>query len=185
MHYGSMKQHSQASIKTILFVCRGNICRSPIAEGTFRHIAMQRGFVDHFHVESAGLSSWHIGKQPDLRAQDAMRSLGIDISHIRARRISPEDFETFDLILAMDRWNRNNLLRLAPAEHRDKIRLLLSYAPNLRVQEVPDMAFRNTDGVEYICQLIDAACRFLFVRLTAAAHSLPVAKPGFSVPVNG
>ena len=162
-----MKEDGSAAHKTILFVCLGNICRSPIAEGMFRHIAAQRKLLDHFTIDSAGLGSWHIGHPPDDRAQTAMRLRGIDISGLRGRRIIAADFEKFDLILAMDRTNRDALLKLAPKEHRDKVRLLMDYAPNLCVHEIPDPFFGKNNGFDYVCQLVDAACRGLLVSLTA------------------
>jgi low molecular weight protein-tyrosine phosphatase len=157
--------------KSILFVCLGNICRSPIAEGMFRHIAKQRGFADHFVIDSAGLGSWHIGNPPDDRAQAAMRHRGIDIGDRLARQITPCDFEKFELILAMDRANRNALLKLAPKEHQHKIKLFMDFAPNLSVHEIPDPFFGDVEGFDYICQLVDAACRGLLVTLTAAQPS--------------
>ncbi len=187
MHYELMTQKSHVSIKSVLFVCLGNICRSPIAEGIFRHIAEQRGFSHHFKIGSAGLGSWHIGHPPDQRAQDALRGMGIDISGLRARRVTPGDFESYDLILAMDRSNRNALLRMAPVQHREKIRLFLTYAPNLSVQEVPDPFFGDTANFDYVCQLVDAACRGLFVNLTSQTpvQSTPAAIPGLSLSANG
>lgn len=162
-----MKEDGSASHKSILFVCLGNICRSPIAEGMFRHIAAQRNLLDRFTIDSAGIGSWHIGHPPDDRAQTAMRLRGVDIGGLRGRRISPADFEKFDLILAMDRANRDALLKVAPKDRRDKIRLLMDYAPNLSVHEVPDPFFGKNNGFDYVCQLIDAACRGLLVSLTA------------------
>jgi protein-tyrosine phosphatase len=187
MHYELMTQSPHVSIKSILFVCLGNICRSPIAEGIFRHIAAQRGFSDHFKISSAGLGSWHIGRPPDQRAQDAVRAMGIDISDLRARRVTPSDFESYDLILAMDRANRNALLRMAPDHCREKIQLFLAYAPNLPVQEVPDPFFGQTRNFDYVCQLVDAACRGLLVTLTSQTpvQSTPAANSGLSVSLNG
>ncbi len=107
--------------------------------------------------------------------------MNIDVSNLRARRIQPGDFEKFDLILAMDRANRNNLLRLAPVQHRHKIRLFLSYAPNLPVQEVPDPFFGDAEGFNYVCQLVDTACRALLVSLTSEQsepdQAIPAANP--------
>jgi protein-tyrosine phosphatase len=179
-----MKGNVSSLEKSILFVCLGNICRSPIAEGVFRHTARQRGFSTQFRVDSAGLGSWHIGNPPDDRAQAAMRLRGIDISEQRARRITLADFQNFDLILAMDRANRNALLKLAPKEFHGKIKLFLDYAPNLCVHEVPDPFFGNEEGFDYVCQLIDAACRGLLVSLTvvqpadpAPAQATPASSP--------
>lgn len=182
-----MTQMPHISIKSVLFVCLGNICRSPIAEGVFRHIVTQRGFADQFRIGSAGLGSWHIGRPPDQRAQDAVRGMGIDISDIRARRVTPGDFESHDLILAMDRSNRNALMRMAPARYSEKIKLFLTYAPNLSVQEVPDPFFGDTANFNYVCQLIDAACRGLLVSLTSQTpvQSPPATNPRLSLSLNG
>jgi protein-tyrosine phosphatase len=179
-----MKQSSPIVKRSILFVCLGNICRSPIAEGVFRHIAAKRGFVDHFHVDSAGLGSWHIGHSPDERAQAAMRLHGIDISGLRARRVSHEDFAAFDLILAMDRANRNALLKLAPKEHQGKIALLMDYAPTMSVEEIPDPFFGDAYGFDYAYQLVDAACRGLFVSLTAQKPTQATPAPAAKSPAS-
>ncbi len=115
-----------------------------------------------------------------------MRSRGIDISEQRARRVTAADFETFDMILAMDRSNRSALFKLAPSDHHSKIALFLEYAPNLSVQEIPDPFFGDKDGFDYACQLIDAACRGLFVSLTANAatsQTTPAITP--FAPING
>ncbi|MGB0083785.1 MAG: low molecular weight protein-tyrosine-phosphatase [Rhodomicrobiaceae bacterium] len=184
-HSSLMKDHLLRLEKRILFVCLGNICRSPIAEGIFRDVTIQRGFGKNFIIDSAGLGSWHIGNPADERAQAALRLRGIDISGKRARRIAQEDFETFDLILAMDRSNRDHLLKLAPKQHQHKIALLMEYAPNLSIHEIPDPFFGEANGFDYACQLIDAACRGLFVSLTAQAGSqaTPAARP--LAPLNG
>jgi protein-tyrosine phosphatase len=100
-----------------------------------------------------------------------MRLRGIDISGLRGRRITPADFDKFDLILAMDRANRDALLKLAPRdEHRNKVHLLMDYAPNLSVHEIPDPFFGQSKCFDYVCQLVDAACRGLLVSLTAKPH---------------
>jgi protein-tyrosine phosphatase len=141
-------------------------------------------------VDSAGLGSWHIGNPPDERAQAAMRIRGIDIGDQRARRITLSDFEQFDLILAMDRTNRNALLKLAPKDYHHKIRLFLDYAPNLCVHEIPDPFFGDHDGFDYVCQLVDAACRGLLVSLTTQqpmAQTTPATPPASRplAPLNG
>jgi len=176
-----MKHSAPVPRNSILFVCLGNICRSPIAEGVFRHIFENRGYRGVFHVDSAGLGSWHIGSPPDERAQAAMRLHGIDISNLRARRVTPADFETFDLILAMDRSNRNALFKLAPKEHHHKIALFMDYAPNLCVQEIPDPFFGEKDGFDYAYQLIESASRGLFVSLTTKSQATPAESPAASV----
>jgi protein-tyrosine phosphatase len=162
-----MKQSVPIQKRNILFVCLGNICRSPIAEGVFNHLLRQRGLDGPLTVASAGLGSWHIGNPPDKRAQNAMRLRGIDISQSRARRVEPDDFARFDMILAMDRSNRDALQKMAPPEHRHKVALFMDYAPNLCVHEIPDPFFGDLDGFDYAYQLIEAACRGLLVSLTA------------------
>lgn len=156
-----------------------------MAEGLFRHIAKQRGVLSMFTVDSAGLSSWHVGHPPDERAREALARRGAEISELRARRVVAADFEKYDLILAMDRSIRQSLLKIAPAEHEAKIGLFLDYAPNLCVREIPDPFFGEEDGFDYVCQLIDAACRGLIISLTAkqssASYAAPASCPAASV----
>jgi protein-tyrosine phosphatase len=173
-----MKQDIHMPTKSILFVCLGNICRSPIAEGLFRHIARQAGTTDRFIVDSAGLGSWHVGHQADERAQTALAARGIDISDLRARQVSAEDFERFDLILAMDRSNRQGLLKIAPKDKQHKVRLFMEYAPRLGVREIPDPYFGGREGFDYVCQLVDAACRGLMhSQLPRPSYATPTSRP--------
>lgn len=148
-----------------------------MAEGLFRHIARQCGVLNMFTVDSAGLTSWHIGHPPDDRARMALLRRGVEISELRARRVVASDFEKFDLILAMDRSIRQSLLKMAPAEHEAKVGLFLDYAPNLCVREIPDPFFGEEDGFDYVCQLIDTACRGLILSLTAKQQSRTYAAP--------
>jgi low molecular weight protein-tyrosine phosphatase len=186
-----MKDHVHIPAKSILFVCLGNICRSPIAEGVFRHIAVQGGVFGNYRIDSAGLGSWHVGQPPDGRAQDALAARGIDISDLRARQVTPEDFEAFDLILAMDKSNRQGLFKLAPKQHHDKIRLFMDCAPNFGVHEIPDPFFGDKEGFDYVVQLIDAASRGLLRSLTVkppaqgqqAQAMAPASRP--LAPLNG
>jgi protein-tyrosine phosphatase len=181
-----MKQSVPISKRKILFVCLGNICRSPIAEGVFKNLARQRGLANELSVASAGLGSWHIGHPPDKRAQNAMQLRGIDISGLRARRVAPEDFDRFDMILAMDRSNRDALLKMAPSEHRHKVALFMDYAPNLCIHEIPDPFFGELDGFDYAYQLIEAASRGLLVKLMARAVEAPqMASARSAESVNG
>jgi protein-tyrosine phosphatase len=113
----------------ILFICLGNICRSPMAEGVFRRVVEEQGLANRFEIDSAGLGDWHVGQAPDTRAQAAALARGIDISRQCARQVRPEDFAYFDLLLVMDRSNRAELARLAPLEARSKIRQFLDFAP--------------------------------------------------------
>ncbi len=178
-----MKHDPEKPVTRILFVCLGNICRSPMAEGSFRHIARQNGALDRFIIDSAGLGSWHVGHPPDERAQQAMEDRGIEISELRARQVAPADFETYDLILAMDRSNRQGLMKLAPKDQQHKIHLFLEYAPHLGVREVPDPYFGGAEGFDYVCQLVDTACRGLLQSMTPKPQAAPTSRP--FVPLNG
>ena len=121
----------------ILFVCLGNICRSPMAEGVFSHVATEAGHGERFVVESAGTGDWHIGNPPDPRAVAAAGRRGIDLSSQRARQVREEDFETFDLVIAMDGSNHANLTRLAPDAQAHKVQLFLDHLPESGGREVP------------------------------------------------
>ena len=168
-----MKDIVYIPAKSVLFVCLGNICRSPIAEGVFRHIVSKNAEMADLTIDSAGLGSWHVGNPPDQRAQDALATKGIDISDLRARQVTCEDFEDFDLILAMDKSNHQRLLKLAPKQYHDKIRLFMDSAPQFGVHEIPDPFFGDKDGFDYVVQLVDAASRGLMRALTppkTAAH---------------
>src|ERR1700761_4689620 len=121
----------------ILFVCLGNICRSPTAEAVFRAVAAREAPELAIEVDSAGTAGYHIGEPPDARTRQAASRRGYDMSPLRARVVEPRDFEHFDLILAMDRENLRILHKRAPAERRDRVRLFLEFAPDSTVTEVP------------------------------------------------
>lgn len=145
----------------ILFVCLGNICRSPMAEGVFRHVAEQRCLIPPVEVDSAGTGSWHIGDPPDSRAQRAAAGRGVDLSTQRARQVNAGDFTGFDFVLAMDRANISALRRIAPDSSTADIRLFLDFAPDAGTDEVPDPYFGGADGFAHALDLIDAAARGL------------------------
>ena len=149
----------------LLFVCLGNICRSPMAEGAFRRVAEKEGLLDRFEIDSAGLGSWHIGQAPDTRAQEAAAGRGIDISTQSARQVSRADFARFDLLLAMDGMNHAELLELAPADARHKIRYFLDFAPHAGTREVPDPFYGGSEGFDQALDLIEAAARGLLADL--------------------
>lgn len=142
----------------VLFVCTGNICRSPMAHGLFQHMIKQHALEDQIYVDSAGTIPYHSGHGSDPRAQETALAKGIDISHLRARQVRDEDFETFNYILAMDRDNVAYLHSVAPQVSHPKIRLLLSYAPQLKLDEVPDPYYGARNGFERVWSLLDAAC---------------------------
>jgi len=153
-------------VTRILFVCLGNICRSPMAEGVFRRVAEEEGLIDRFEIDSAGLGDWHIGQAPDHRAQKAARSRGVDISSQSARQVVDEDFDRFDLVLAMDGSNLAELKARAPREARGKIRPFLDFAPQVGTKDVPDPFFGGTEGFDHVLDLIEAASRGLLASFT-------------------
>jgi protein-tyrosine phosphatase len=137
----------------VLFVCTGNICRSPTAEGVLRHLAKGAGI--EVHVESAGTGDWHVGHPPDERAQHHARSRGYDLSAQRARQVSRGDFERFDFIVAMDRGHLRVLETQCPPEHRAKLRLLVGG------RDVPDPYYGGAEGFERVLDMVEGACRSL------------------------
>jgi protein-tyrosine phosphatase len=149
----------------LLFVCLGNICRSPMAEGAFRRAAVEKGVLDRFEIDSAGLGDWHVGQAPDDRAQKAAGQRGIDISGQIARQISREDFVRFDLLLAMDDSNYDDLAELAPRNARHKIRRFLDFAPHAGTKDVPDPFFGEAEGFDHALDLIEEAARGLLAEL--------------------
>lgn len=141
----------------VLFVCLGNICRSPMAEGVFRARVTEAGLADRIAIDSAGTGAWHIGKPPDARAVRIAGTHGYDLSALRARQVEAADFLRFDFIVAMDRSNREALLRMAPPARRDRISLLLEHAPQAGVQEVPDPYYGDESGFVRVLQLVETA----------------------------
>ncbi len=138
----------------ILFVCLGNICRSPMAEGLMRKKLKERGL--DWSVDSAGIGSWHVGESPDSRARETMRLHGIDISDLRGRQFSPHDFKRFDLILTMDESNYRDALSLARnEEERKKVKRVLDFHSGTK-REVPD-PYWNSKGFEEVYRLLDEA----------------------------
>jgi protein-tyrosine phosphatase len=143
----------------VLFVCMGNICRSPTAEGVFRHLIKELGTDDRFMVDSAGTHAYHVGEQPDHRAQQTARSRGIDLSFIRARKFSQSDFEEFDHILAMDSDNFGILYSACPDDLKHKVQLFLDYAPHQAERNVPDPYYGGQNGFEHVFDLVEEASR--------------------------
>lgn len=149
-----MKSNKKVSV---LFVCMGNICRSPTAEGVFRHIVEREGLDEHIHIDSAGTHAYHVGEQPDSRAQQTARSRGIDLSTQRARKVSHDDFEKFDYVLAMDSDNHAILASMCPDEKTDCLSLFLSFAEHRPESEVPDPYYGGAQGFEHVFDLVEEA----------------------------
>jgi protein-tyrosine phosphatase len=141
----------------ILFVCLGNICRSPTAEVVFRQIAAREAPELALEIDSAGTAAYHVGAPPDTRTRQAALRRGYDMSALRARVVEPQDFRRFDLILAMDRQNLDALQQRAPAVARDRIRLFLEFAPDADATEVPDPYYGGANGFEEVLDLVEAA----------------------------
>jgi len=146
----------------VLFVCTGNICRSPTAEGVLRRLAEEENL--RIHVESRGTHDYHVGEPPDERAQDHARRRGYDLSAQRAKQIGKRDFEEFDLVLAMDRGHLRILQRLCPSQHAGKVRLFLQEA------DVPDPYYGGPEGFEQVLDLVEAACRGLLEEMRASTR---------------
>lgn len=139
----------------VLFVCLGNICRSPAAEGLFRALVAQAGFADHIAVDSAGTGGWNVGRAPDARAQAVVRSRGVDISALRARRVSTEDFRRFDYVVAMDAANVMALAAICPADAGGRLHMLLDFAPEAGRREIPDPYYGGPEAFEDMLALIE------------------------------
>jgi protein-tyrosine phosphatase len=154
----------------ILFVCMGNICRSPTAEGVFRHALAKRTNEFSIEVDSAGTHDYHVGSPPDRRAIAAAARRGIDLSTLRARSIEDHDFERFDLILAMDRENFALLRSRAPREYHSRIRLIMDYAPDSHAREVPDPYYGGAKGFEEVLDLLEQASAGLLAELARDAR---------------
>lgn len=151
--------------RSILFVCMGNICRSPTAEGVARGVAAKLGLQDRFEFDSAGTHGYHVGEPPDLRAIRAAAARGYDLSTLRARQVNPYDFVRFDRILAMDRDNLALLRRACPEQHLGKLGLLLDFASGNDEDEVPDPYYGGPEGFEHVLDLVETAAAGLISKL--------------------
>ena len=150
----------------VLFVCTGNICRSPTAEGVFNQVIANMNATRHFLVDSAGTHAYHVGEPPDSRAQEVALSRGVDLSAIRARKITPSDFVKFDHILAMDSDNYQALLTISPDEYHHKIAFFLDYATHHDEQDVPDPYFGGRRGFNYVFDLVEDAAKGFYQATT-------------------
>jgi protein-tyrosine phosphatase len=150
---------------SVLFVCMGNICRSPTAEGVFRHVVNEAGLGEQITADSAGTHAYHIGEPPDRRAMAAAERRGVSLSEIRARRISESDFEDFDYVIAMDEENHMRLLEQSPEEHQGKVQLFLSFVEGVET-EVPDPYYGGATGFERVLDLVEEASISLLEKLS-------------------
>jgi protein-tyrosine phosphatase len=141
------------SQSSVLFVCLGNICRSPLAEGVFRAVAAEKGLQEAFMIDSAGTGGWHVGSGPDPRSTAIAGRYGIDISAQKCRKVSDQDFEAFDYIFGMDESNIDALLQRAPENARQKVHLFMDYALGIRT-EIPDPYYGGPDGFEIVYRMI-------------------------------
>lgn len=151
-------------VRGVLFVCTGNICRSPTADAVMRRLVREAGLADKVRVDSAGTHDYHVGEPPDERAQHHARRRGYDLSDLRARQVAADDFESFELILAMDRGHLEILRRIAPVQHRHKLRLFMEFAPG-QSEEVPDPYYGGPGGFERVLDMVEAAARGLLAEL--------------------
>lgn len=143
------------STQSVLFVCLGNICRSPTAEGVFRHFVRQQQLQSSILHDSCGTAGYHIGAPPDHRAVAHARQRGYVIDDLRARQVSVEDFQRFDLILAADRDNLRNLRALCPPAHHGKLQLMLDFSSRYRGQDVPDPYYGGASGFEQVLDMLE------------------------------
>ena len=146
----------------VLFVCMGNICRSPTAHGVFRALVQRERLDDNISIDSAGTHAYHVGSPPDRRAAATAASRGVDLSDLVARRVETEDFEVFDYLLAMDQENFLSLSEMCPDDqHIEKVHMFMDFAPHMRTREVPDPYYGGAAGFERVYDLVEAASEAL------------------------
>ena len=146
---------------SVVFVCTGNICRSPTAEGVFRRLVQDAGMADRIIVDSAGTHGYHVGEPPDARAVEAAARRGYDQSGLRARKFEREDFHRFDLVVAMDRGHHAILSRLAQPSAGHKLRMMMTYARRFEQTEVPDPYYGDQEGFEQVLDMLEDAAQGL------------------------
>ena len=145
-------------IKKVLFVCMGNICRSPTAEAVFTRLIKDKGVEKQFLVDSAGTLSYHAGSKPDQRSRQAGAKRGLMMDHMLARQVTSDDYEKFDWLVVMDEDNRRNLKRMFPNRTQECVVSMMQFAPETGYQEVPDPYYGEGDGFELVLDLLETAC---------------------------
>jgi protein-tyrosine phosphatase len=145
----------------VLFVCMGNICRSPTAQGVFEEVVSRAGLADRIQIDSAGTHAYHVGELPDPRARAAAAGRGYDLSRQRARRLVEEDLDRFDYVVVMDEDNLQDVHAIAPPQHAQKVVLFMSFAPTLGSREVPDPYYGATAGFERVLDMVEHASQGL------------------------
>jgi protein-tyrosine phosphatase len=147
---------ASATVK-VLFVCMGNICRSPTAHGVFRKLVRDEGLSGNIEIDSAGTHGYHVDEPPDRRAVQTAARRGVVLDDLRARRVRPDDFRYFDYVLAMDQDNYASLSAICPRGLEHKLMLLMDFAPELRTREVPDPYYGGAGGFETVFDMVEAA----------------------------
>ena len=155
---------------SVLFVCLGNICRSPTAEAVFSHQLEKAGLKERVAVDSAGTGDWHVGKAPDPRAQAAANGRGYGMDHLRARQVTPEDFRRFDYVLAMDAQNLSDLKAMQPRDSRARTAAFLDFHPGEHPDEVPDPYYGAERGFDEVLDLVEGAAEGLLEHLRREYH---------------
>ncbi|MCH8684880.1 low molecular weight protein-tyrosine-phosphatase [Pedomonas mirosovicensis] len=161
---------------SVLFVCLGNICRSPVAEGVFRHLVEEAGLGEAVRIDSAGTGDWHVGCSPDPRSCAVAAKYGIDIAGLRARQISREDFSRFRFIIALDDSNLENIRAMAPMGHQARIQMLLDFVPGMEGQPVPDPYYGGEDDFEEAFRLARVGCEALLEAVRADLDKMTAGK---------
>lgn len=146
---------------SVLFICMGNICRSPTAHGVFRALVEREGLSDSIVTDSAGTIAYHVGEPPDRRARETAVKRGIDLSDLRARKAISEDFECFDYLMAMDRDNYRDLMAICPPGYEDRLHLFMDFAPQRPEKEVPDPYYGGVAGFDRVFDMVEEASRGL------------------------
>jgi len=152
---------------SVLFVCLGNICRSPTAEGIFRQLVNEAGLEDRVEIDSAGTAGWHTGNGPDPRSCETAAKYGVDITGLRARQLHRNDFERFHFIIALDRNNLKDIQAVAPVGHTANVRLLLDFVPGMEGQPVPDPYYGTVADFEEAYRLAQLGCEALLETVRA------------------